>query len=133
MGYDSMHVEGDLSETLKARTEKRYGKVVDMEVVAVDEGGYAAIAFVAVEMKGRKGGAPTVDGLVYLLKHSPGGVGGDCTIKELHETEGPVAAFCPARILDVLSPTGHSLALDWRERCRDWNAANPESPARRMH
>lgn len=38
--------------------------------------------------------------------------------KDMDETMGPCEAECPARILDLLSPTDNVHALDWRERCR---------------
>ncbi len=36
----------------------------------------------------------------------------------LTENAGPCEADCPAAILDLLSPTEHEHALDWRARCR---------------
>src|SRR3546814_14648944 len=36
----------------------------------------------------------------------------------LTENMGPCEADCPAAILDLLSPTEHEYALDWRARCR---------------
>ncbi|EZP65197.1 hypothetical protein BV96_04718 [Sphingomonas paucimobilis] len=36
----------------------------------------------------------------------------------LSENMGPCEADCPAAILDLLSPTEHEYALDWRARCR---------------
>lgn len=36
----------------------------------------------------------------------------------LSENMGPCEADCPASILDLLTPTEHRHALDWRERCR---------------
>jgi hypothetical protein len=44
------------------------------------------------------------------------------TYKEMDETMGPAEDRCPARILDLLSPTDREYALDWRGRCRQ-NAA----------
>jgi hypothetical protein len=39
-------------------------------------------------------------------------------MEEVHETEGPIACFCPERILDRLSPTRDVIALHWRKQCR---------------
>ncbi len=36
----------------------------------------------------------------------------------LTETMGPYNYGCPARILDLLSPTDNEYALAWREKCR---------------
>jgi hypothetical protein len=38
--------------------------------------------------------------------------------RDMDETVGPVEARCPARILDLLTPTDHERANGWRERCR---------------
>ena len=37
--------------------------------------------------------------------------------KDMDETSGPCEAGCPQRILDLLGPTQHPYALDWRRRC----------------
>src|SRR3546814_10831371 len=36
----------------------------------------------------------------------------------MSENMGPCEADCPAAILELLSPTDHEYALDWRARCR---------------
>src|SRR3546814_16868355 len=57
----------------------------------------------------------------------------------LTENAGPCEADCPAAILDLLSPTEHEHALDWRARCRaslarrarqlaDGDRIRPEAP-----
>ena len=38
--------------------------------------------------------------------------------KEMSEDSGPGARRCPKRILDMLTPTEHLNALEWRQRCR---------------
>lgn len=38
--------------------------------------------------------------------------------KSMDETVGPNAADCPARILDLLTPTDSKYAVEWREACR---------------
>lgn len=38
--------------------------------------------------------------------------------KDMDETVGPYETDCPARILDLLTPTDRPYALAWRERCR---------------
>lgn len=38
--------------------------------------------------------------------------------KEMDETLGPVQAECPAKILDLLTPTDNENANEWRARCR---------------
>lgn len=48
--------------------------------------------------------------------------------KDMEESMGPHEADCPARILDLLTPTDKEYALDWRQRCR----ANLERRARKL-
>ena len=43
--------------------------------------------------------------------------------KDMDETCGPNESECPARILDLLTPTTSEWALSWRQRCRDNLAA----------
>jgi hypothetical protein len=38
--------------------------------------------------------------------------------KDMDETMGPHEAECPARILDLLTPTDREYALAWRAKCR---------------
>ena len=46
----------------------------------------------------------------------------------LEESMGPHEADCPARILDLLTPTDKDYAIDWRARCR----ANLERRSRKL-
>lgn len=48
--------------------------------------------------------------------------------KDMTENSGPCEDDCPATILDLLSPTDHEHAIDWRARCR----ANLERRARKL-
>lgn len=38
--------------------------------------------------------------------------------KDMEESMGPCEDRCPARVLDLLTPTDNAYALGWRERCR---------------
>src|SRR6185312_12976522 len=44
------------------------------------------------------------------------------TYKDMSEQEGPCYYDCPDKILNLLSPTGHEYASEWRQECRDRNA-----------
>lgn len=44
------------------------------------------------------------------------------TYKEMDETVGPFESACPDRILDLLTETDSKYALEWRARCREFNA-----------
>lgn len=46
--------------------------------------------------------------------------------KIVDETMGPCESECPDSILDLLSPTDHEWAIQWRQRCRDYNARKKE-------
>lgn len=39
--------------------------------------------------------------------------------KDMEETMGPCEADCPEPILDLLTPTEHRYAKEWRARCRE--------------
>lgn len=51
--------------------------------------------------------------------------GSEFCYKDMCETMGPTESTCPARILDLLTPTDHEYAIAWRERCRA-NASKPK-------
>ena len=40
-------------------------------------------------------------------------------VKAMAETMGPCECDCPKRILDLLTPTKHEWAQDWRKRCEE--------------
>lgn len=48
--------------------------------------------------------------------------------KDMEETCGPGIDNCPERILDLLTPTEHQYATEWRQRCRDKINARKERP-----
>lgn len=73
--------------------------------------------------------AGTIFGVVCLVRWNPRSRDGrQFGYKDMSENMGPCEADCPAAILDLLSPTDHEYALDWRARCR----ANLERRARKL-
>ncbi len=48
--------------------------------------------------------------------------------KDMSEGMGPFECDCPARILDLLSPTKKEYALAWRKRCREKIAMAKSKP-----
>src|SRR3546814_944011 len=57
--------------------------------------------------------------LVCLVRWNPRSRDGhQFGYKDMSENMGPCEADCPAAILELLSPTDHEYALDWRARCR---------------
>lgn len=118
MGYQDIRISGDVTEAMKSLLTRMYGKVVDIEVYAsTEDERYAAVAFAAVEAVER--GRTMVEGVVLLLKHDLKRGKDQYQIKDLPESMGPAASFCPERILERLSPTENEYALEWRERCRE--------------
>lgn len=94
--------------------------VHEIEVIELDENDHFAVGFAAVLM--RTEGHP-IEAVACLLKRYPDNSASECLLKEVHESEGPTACFCPSRILDRLTPTQDLVSLSWRERCRtlcDW-------------
>jgi len=61
-----------------------------------------------------------VIGLVILYKYYP--KDREVVHKEVSEDMGPVESECPNNILDMLSETDSEWALEWRARCREFNA-----------
>lgn len=56
----------------------------------------------------------SVSGLVLLTERRDG-----CLFaKPISEDMGPAEDGCPARILELLTPTRNESARDWRDRCR---------------
>lgn len=117
MAYQDIQISGDITDALEWVVGQLYGKVIDIEVYGVDVEDYAAIAFAAVEVAGQD--KADIEGVVVLLKHDPEHGPIRYKFKDIPECAGPHASFCPARILDLLSPTDSEMALSWRQRCRD--------------
>jgi hypothetical protein len=76
-------------------------------------------AYAAVETINKASGEREVWAAVILLRYCrerddpyPFGT------KELEESMGPRECGCPARILDLLTPTTNQWALEWRAACR---------------
>ena len=51
----------------------------------------------------------------YSLRDREGFIFG---YKDMSESMGPCEDSCPAKVLDLLTPTDNTHALDWRTRCR---------------
>lgn len=70
-----------------------------------------------------------VVGVVCLVRYNPRDREGYVfAYKDMDEMAGPYEAECPARILDLLTPTENALALAWRERCRATAARRAAKP-----
>lgn len=113
MSYQDIMISGDITEALEAWVVGEYGKMIDLEVGGINEGEFAAVGYAAVDNEG------AVEAIVLLIQHDPEGGPDRYRVKDMAESEGPVADFCPERILDQLTPTEDHLANHWRERCRE--------------
>lgn len=103
---DREFMEQELPETLT-----RYGRILDCATVG-------NVFYAAVQ--GHYKHPDETWALIVLIQRSRDYF--NITYKELTDTMGPAEDRCPARILDLLSPTENEYALHWRNRCRE-NAA----------
>ena len=124
MGWTSSHrpstqsVKGYLIAEIDETGEKATFKVLDIAIVKRNT------AYLAVKRTCIDTGKSEVFAMVILIRNSRGHF--NITIKEMSEDMGPFYYDCPARILDLLTPTENAEAVMWRERCRA-NLANRES------
>lgn len=78
------------------------------------------VCYAAVETIIKATGERRVWAAVFLISYSSRGEFG---YKDMDEGMGPCESKCPARILDLLTPTDSEWANAWRQRCREYNAA----------
>ncbi|NNM77994.1 hypothetical protein HJG53_13890 [Sphingomonas sp. ID1715] len=98
-----------LDDQFTFRSERQQARVLRSEVVGQTY--YAAVELTRAE-------SVEVIGLVCLLDFNPAVPTGSWGYKDMDEAMGPNEAACPARILDLLTPTTAPYAIAWRERCR---------------
>lgn len=120
MTYSCMKLSESIAEQLKEELACSFGTVLDIEVIELNDNRYFAVAYAAVLMCTEE---RLVEAVVCLLRRHPDHGTSQCLMEEIHESKGPTACFCPARILDRLTHTQSVVSLSWRERCRtlcDW-------------
>lgn len=76
------------------------------------------VAYAAVETRSNETGEREVWAAVILIKYVKARDGLEFGYKDMSESMGPVESACPARILDLLTPTDSENANEWRRRCR---------------
>jgi hypothetical protein len=86
------------------------------------------VAFAAVERIEKATGNREVWALVLLLHHMPKSYY-NFGYKDMDETMGPYRYDCPAKILDLLTPTDNEYALKWRAECRKRLSQKVSMPA----
>lgn len=75
--------------------------------------------YAACEQIDKTSAAREVFAIVCLVSYNPRSKDGHVFgYKSMTEHMGPCEANCPAAILDLLTPTDHEHAVDWRHRCR---------------
>jgi len=117
MGWTSMQKPHNVAEWLREQltwsSADMFSRVLDLAIVNRTEA-YAAVETI------RKDGSREVWAAVYLLKFAPKDRGGyTFSYKDMSEHAGPYATSCPARILELLTPTDSEYANEWRRACRD--------------
>lgn len=118
MPYQDIKITGDVTDAMTSLLSRMHYRVIDIEVFNdTADGRYAAVGFAAAEVA--DGDSKRVEGVVVLLKHDHERGKDQYQIKDLPESMGPTATYCPERILDLLSPTDNLYALEWREQCRE--------------
>lgn len=121
-----IEISGDIAETIKSYlTEDTTDQVLDLEVFENHIGDRC----VAVAIQTESWGKPAVQAAIIIVRPRPEDGDHSYLVMAVPEDEGPIANFCPERILDLLTPTDNELALDWRERCRERLIANMGEPA----
>ena len=124
MGWTSSHrssnqsVKDYLIEEINETGKTATFKVLDIAIVKRNT------AYLAVKRTSIDTGKSEVFAMVILICYGRGQF--NITTKEMSEDMGPFYYDCPARILDLLTPSDHTEAVLWRERCRA-NLANCES------
>lgn len=74
------------------------------------------VFYAAVETVNKETGNRRVWAAVIKVTHTRGDYG--FCYKDMDESMGPCEANCPAKILDLLTPTDSEYANEWRARCR---------------
>ncbi|MDT7785586.1 MAG: hypothetical protein QOF58_4005 [Pseudonocardiales bacterium] len=94
-----------------------------VECSTVDDVFYAAVRTTSTD---------EVWALIVLMEHRSGDAY-NFAYKYLSETAGPVTASAPAKVLDALTPTTNTYALEWRANCRErlTGTASRRTPAKR--
>jgi len=95
-------------QELNCETDTISHRIIDSIIVNRNE------AYLAYEDVDKRTGASHVKGMVVRLKWNKDG---SLMYKEMSEDTHPYFYRCPARILELLTPTDNEDALAWRHRC----------------
>jgi hypothetical protein len=106
----------------KAYLEDRFSYENDAKTSIVLRSALVAMRtwYAACEQTTKATGTTEIFVVVCLVDYNPRSKDGHVFgYKDMTEHMGPCEARCPAAILNLLTPTDHQHALDWRKRCRD--------------
>lgn len=119
-----LNVKGYLRDQLTGEDAMWKHEVLDIAIVAMRE------CYAAVKRANKETGESYVFAAVILLDYRKGQFGGDTDFgyKDMDESMGPYVIKCPARILDLLTPTTDATAFRWREMCRKRIAQRTTAP-----
>ena len=88
-------------------------RILDSAIVNLREG------YAAVEQINRQTGERKVTAAVIMFDFNRRTDGTEFGYKDMSEFSGPYQTNCPKRILDLLTPTDHEYAVQWRATCRE--------------
>ena len=109
MGYTTYNKRKGL-ETMRQHFQREWGNTYE-----ILESSYVNLSVFYAAVRGLDG---TVFAAVVLARHYPmDDWGHNFIVKDMDETVGPCEVDCPRRILELLSPTKNTYALEWREKC----------------
>ena len=115
MGWTSSHrssaqsVKDYLADEINQAGKTTSFKVLDIAIVKRNT------AYLAVEKTDRDSGKSDVFAMVILIRYGRDHF--NITTKEMSEDMGPFYYDCPARVLDMLTPTNNTESRMWREKC----------------
>ena len=118
MGWTTTHkpagqsASAFLREHFNEETETLRWEMLDIAIIEF------RTAYAAIRKTDKTTGESLVFGVVCLLDYRPSDEY-NFGWKEIEESMGPVESDCPARILDLLTPTASEFAIEWRARCRE--------------
>lgn len=105
-------VKGYLQSLATFETDTRKSRCLDVAIKL-------NAAFAAVEEIDKATGDRSVYGVVFLMRYIRGEERFNWGYKSISESCGPVETGCPARILELLTPTEDPSSIEWREKCRN--------------
>lgn len=118
MSYSYMEIQGTIENSITHWTAG-HRSIVAIKVVDALDNIHFAVAFAAMRLDHFQN---RIGAVLFLLKPPSDYDGTELLVKEVLESDGPSACFCPDQILDCLDPTRDIVSLSWRQRCKSLRA-----------